>query len=288
MTILKERLLSDRMLDPSPNILMKRLGLISLLLTNLLTPEVSFANTNNTIVIDPGHEPSKGGATSTCGEKEVVYNDRMSQKLLQALKPYKVILTRQPGKEVVADVSLNQALSPSGKVSWAKSKSLLARPAIANSSKADIFISIHHDSVSAKHQVPHDGACKGKTVSDDFKRKYKIGFNVFVNGDGKEPNRTKSIKLATMIGKSLLEIGRVPSDYHFYPVDDCKSCEPIDKKYGVWHQNLAVLREAKMPAVLIEVGNIVDHEDERLMVSESFRAKFSSQIKKSVDEYFSN
>jgi N-acetylmuramoyl-L-alanine amidase len=268
--------------------LMKTSFAFLLVFINSLALAAPLPNTQRVVVIDPGHEPSKGGATSSCGEKEVVYNDRMVQDITKALKSYQVVLTRQPGKEVAAEPDLKQFLSPSGRASWVKAKSLLARPAIANSRNADLFISIHHDSVSEKHQIPHDGNCKGKTVSDDFRKNYKIGFNVFVNDEGKEPNRTKSIKLATLIGKSLIEIGRVPSDYHFYPVDDCKSCKPINKKYGVWHHDLAVLREAKMPAVLIEVGNIVDHKDEGIMVSEAFRAKFSSQIKKAVDEYFLN
>ena len=41
-----------------------------------------------------------------------------------------------------------------------------------------------------------------------------------------------------------------------------------------------------MPAVLIEVGNIMDTQDEALISSALFKANFSDLLNLSVEEYF--
>lgn len=55
---------------------------------------------------------------------------------------------------------------------------------------------------------------------------------------------------------------------------------------GIWHENLAVLRGTKMPAVLIEVGNIIDPTDEKIINNDDFRKQFSLALKKGLDAYF--
>jgi N-acetylmuramoyl-L-alanine amidase len=255
----------------------------------LICPGFAFA-AGNVIAIDPGHEPTKSGALGTCGKSEVVYNDLIGQKLITGLDTYSAFLTRQPGEEVKVIGGLFKELAGGSEGLWRRNMTLMARPALANAKHADAFISIHHDSVSKRHQVKRTELCDGKggvTVTNEFRAKYKIGFNVFVNNDAKDPNRSRSIKLAKLIGHAMILMGRTPSDYHFYPVDDCKSCEPVDKKLGVWHHDLAVLRHAKMPAVLIEVGNIVDHEDEHHVNNDAFRTKFVESLKSALNEYFS-
>lgn len=260
-----------------------------MLVTLIFYAQSSFAN--KAIVIDSGREPSKSGAQGTCGKAEVVYNDLIVQKVETVLEPgYAVVLTRQPGQEVKAKNALLKEIPGVREGLWARNKSLMARPAIANSKSADAFISIHHDSVSKKHQARRPELCGGRggvSVSDEFRGRYKIGFNVFVNNEANEPNKSQSIKLAQMIGNAMIALGRTASDYHFYPVDDCKSCEPVDRKLDVWHHDLAVLRHARMPAVLIEVGNIVDHLDENKIKDDGFRANFAEALKSALDKYFS-
>lgn len=248
------------------------------------------AHANQTIAIDPGHEPSKSGAKGTCGISEVVYNDLMAQKLKTVLSSYSVFLTRKMGQEIEVTDELLREIPGVSKSLWARNRTLMARPAMANSKQADIFLSIHHDSVSKNHKSKRSDLCDGKggvSVTDAFRRRYKIGFNVFVNNEAHEPYRHRSIQLGKLIGKAMISMGRIPSDYHFYPVDDCRSCEPVDRKLGVWHHDLAVLRHAKMPAVLIEIGNIVDHEDESQINNDAFRIKFSEAINSALNDYFS-
>jgi N-acetylmuramoyl-L-alanine amidase len=245
------------------------------------------------IVIDSGHEPSQPGATGTCLIKEVIYNDKMVSAIAQTLNAsYQIILTREPGQDVAIDSEvLKKYLPLSESMAWQSKKSLFARPAYANLHHADIFISIHHDSTLIEHQVHDPLLCDqrgGTNLTDAFKQKYKIGFNIFINDADKTPNKARSLLLAKLLGKQLLAIGRVPSDYHVYPVDACQSCYPVNKTLGIWHENLAVLRNVNMPAVLIEVGNIVDPRDERIINSDAFRKDFSHALEQALNDYFSH
>lgn len=243
------------------------------------------------IVLDAGHEPSHPGAIGTCGIREDIYNDELVKVLAKNLsKSYRVKLTREYGKEVNVDVrDLVDHIPAAERSKWAQHKSLYGRPATANMEKADIIISIHHDSNSLKQQINNPELCHGKggvTVKAEFKQKYKIGFNVFINDDSHAENQQQSLVLAKLIGQRLVKIGRQPSNYHVYPDDDCKSCRPIENRIGVWHNNLAVLRNSNMPAVLIEAGNIVDSHDESIVNNHQYRTQFSLAVKSAIDDYF--
>lgn len=243
------------------------------------------------VVIDSGHEPSALGATGTCNKNELVYNDQLVQQIAQTLgNTYQIILTRQPGLDVQTDIpNLENNLPNIGIALWNSKKSLFARAAIANLNHANVFISIHHDSTSTEQQVIDPTLCEhhgGINLKPDFKNQYRIGYNIFFDNADSTTRRAKSLLLAENIGKQLRAIGRIPSNYHVYPVDKCKSCYPVNKVLGVWNEDLAVLRNTNMPAVLIEVGNIVDPEDEQIINTNDFRIKFSAALKQALNEYF--
>ncbi len=239
------------------------------------------------VVLDAGHEPSHPGAVATCGKPEADYNDAVVATLAGALGGYRVLLTRNAQADVVADVKgLPAYLSKEAQLKWPQHKTLFARAALANKNNADVFISIHHDSTAARWQVKDPGLCKGnggKKLAAAFTQQYRIGFTVFINDNKPEPCRSRSLKIAQLIAKRLLAIGRVAANYH---LDDCKSCRSIDSQLGIWHQDLAVLREAAMPAVLIEVGNIVDPDDEAIISTSGFQQQFAQIIKEALAEYF--
>jgi N-acetylmuramoyl-L-alanine amidase len=243
------------------------------------------------VVIDAGHETARPGAIGTCGKTEVAYNDEMVQQIAHSLKKsYQIILTRQAGSDVATDIpDLQRHIPQQQRTSWDSHKSLLARPALANLHHAQVFISIHHDSTSAEQQINDPTLCDhqgGKNLKEDFKNKYQIGYNIFINNTESSKRKENSLLLAENIGKQLRALGRVPSNYHRYPIDACKSCYPVNAKIGVWHEDLAVLRNTNMPAILIEVGNIVDPNDEKIINTEAFRKQFSHALKQGLDDYF--
>ncbi|TAL49131.1 MAG: hypothetical protein EPN89_06270 [Methylovulum sp.] len=261
-----------------------RLQAISLVLI-IWTAGVS---ANPVIILDAGHEPSQPGATGRCFKKEVEYNDAAVSALSASLSDYTLVLTRTANAEVRNQrEALRHYLDQQAQPSWDKHKSLLARAALANAQQADLFISIHHDSTAAHQQVTDATLCngqRGKKLRDAFKQSYQIGFNLFINDNATEPQRSLSLKIARLIGKRLIQSARTASNYHR---DDCKSCRIIDGDLGIWHQDLAVLRYTRMPAVLIEVGNLIDIEDEALISTSDFQRRFAHIIKAALDDYFS-
>jgi N-acetylmuramoyl-L-alanine amidase len=241
------------------------------------------------IILDPGHDPVYPGALGTCGESEYVYNDRIVAAY-RPLSSYAVKVTREAGASPWGLRHPLQAVK-TDVAPYSLKASLQARVDFANTHRGDVFISIHHDSVPLRHITTRSDLCDGKggrTLLPAFKEKHAIGFNVFILQDENNPYYRDSLRLAKLLGEALRSMGRPASSYHYFPEDDCRSCRPVISDAGVLHQDLFVLRHVRMPAVLIEVGNIVDAEDEAHINTESFRRAFGQTINRAVEAYFSS
>ena len=240
------------------------------------------------IVLDPGHDPLHPGALGSCGEFEFSYNDKIVAAYLKKAS-VRIITTRDAGQPPrILKIKTGTVGEPQSRYSL--KTSLQARTSLANSSKAGLFISIHHDSTASRFITKDKSLCEGRgghTLLPDFKARNDIGFNVFIDQEPKNPYYRESLRFATLLGQELIGMGRKPSDYHYFPEDDCRSCRPVIRELGIWHQQLYVLRHVRMPAVLIEVGNIADADDEALVNSEQFREQFAQALKRAVDRYFS-
>ncbi|MEO0315129.1 MAG: hypothetical protein RI928_1585 [Pseudomonadota bacterium] len=240
------------------------------------------------IILDPGHDPLYPGALGSCGELEFTYNDRIVAAYLKTTSA-RVITTRDAGQPP-GTLKLKTGIDGVRQSRYTLRTSLQARTILASSSKASLFISIHHDSTASRFITPDKSICQGRgghTLLPEFKARNDIGFNVFIDQDPKNPQYQQSLRFASLLGQELIGIGRKPSNYHYFPEDDCRSCRPVIRELGVWHQQLYVLRHVRMPAVLVEVGNIADAEDEALVNSEQFREQFAQALKRAVDRYFS-
>lgn len=268
---------------------MKNWSRLSCLLVALL---LNFANTASAkapaIILDPGHDPLYQGARGSCGELEVSYNDRIVAAYLKTAS-VRVITTRDAGQ---APRILKRTTDPGGAPpkGYTLKTSLQARTTLANSSQGSLFISIHHDSTAARFISVDTSLCQGRgghTLLPEFKARNDIGFNVFIDQDPKNPYYRQSLRFAKLLGQELIGIGRKPSNYHYFPEDDCRSCRPVLRDLGIWHQQLYVLRHVRMPAVLVEVGNIADAADEALINSDQFRAQFALALNRAVERYFS-
>ena len=126
---------------------------------------------------------------------------------------------------------------------------------------ADLFISIHHDSVKER-LLPQ---------ADRFS-----GFSLFVSRAN--PSLEKSRACASAIGLKLRAVGLVPSRYHADAVLG-ESRPFADEANGVhYYDNLAVAKTASMPAVLVEAGVLVNREDERKMNDPVVRRRIAEAI----------
>lgn len=150
---------------------------------------------------------------------------------------------------------------------------------MANHVAADVFLSIHHDSA----QLMDLQAIKlaDKTV---YQTQQPLnGFSVFVSGSNRQFKQ--SLHIAKSIGQALRQTGRHPNAYHTKPVAG-ENRSFLDASNGVYqYDGLAVLRLTKMPAVLVEIGVIVDKDDEKVVSQADNRHKMIQAIVQALQPF---
>jgi N-acetylmuramoyl-L-alanine amidase len=205
-----------------------------------------------TVLLDPGHTPKAGGATSVRGIKEVAYNDRLASILADTLSAHGigVLLTRHPGGEI----------------------SLEDRVAVARASKARCFIALHHDSAQPRYleRIDAAGAEAFATI------KPIQGYSVFVSGkNGRYP---ESLSLAQGLARALSALGRKPTLHHAEPIQG-ENRPLLDSALGIYRfDDLIVLAKNPLPAVLIEYGVLVDRADEAYVSDPANQARFAHAV----------
>ena len=224
-----------------------------------------------TIVIDAGHGGKDPGCVSRDGktyEKTITLDiaTKLSAKLTEAYPSMKVILTRDDDTYV----------------------ELEDRAVKANNADADLFISIHVNSVAkgttangfSVHCLGQSSRkgndlfgknlelCKRENsvilLEDDYTTKYQ-GFN---------PSDTQSYILFSLMQNSNLENSLLFAE----DVNAALKKGPIKYSRGVSQDPFWVLWRVTMPAVLIEVGFISNPSDLETMKSEKGRDKIAAGI----------
>ncbi len=203
----------------------------------LLTPFLATADAASCLLaIDIGHDRSAAGAKSARGKPEWFFNNALARLLYQR----------------AIEQNLQAILiNPSG-----ASIRLSDRPQLAQAAQASCLISIHHDSVQAQYLLPWNWNGNALRYSDRFR-----GYGLFVSG--KNPAFAESRKIAHDIADSLLQNHLSPSLHHAEPIAG-ENRPLLDPQRGIYQfDDLVVLRQANMPAVLVEAGVIVHRDQER-------------------------
>ena len=216
-----------------------------------------------TVVIDPGHGGKDPGAIGRRG-KEKNINLAVALKLgaliRENCKDVNIVYTRQKDVFVALD----------------------KRAQIANNAKADLFISIHTNSVAKGRTVRGtetytlglhrtddnlEVAKKENSViliESDYEQRY-AGFNpnssesYIIFEFLQDKNMEKSVQLATYIQKQFKT-----------------TAKRIDK--GVHQAGFLVLRETTMPGVLVELGYISTPDEERYLLTEAGTSALAKSI----------
>lgn len=195
------------------------------------------------IVVDVGHTAKSEGAISARNVAEFVYNLRLAQRVEEKLK-----------EEGFAGTRL---LVTEGKAR----PSLVRRVNVANSMPANLFLSIHHDSVPDKLLEDWEFEGKKRHFSDRFS-----GHSLFVartNADFKT-----SLAFAELIGRELKAKGLEYAKQFTLPIMGKNQHPLLNKETGVYsYDKLIVLKSTKMPAVLLEAGSIINRDEELKMDS---------------------
>lgn len=181
------------------------------------------------VAVDIGHSLKDTGAISARGRAEFLFNQVLAAQLAVALRS--------------RDLAV-RAVNFDGRIG-----SLAERPARAAGS--DLFVSIHHDSIDEAFLLPWVWQGKPRQYTE-----IKRGYGIFVSSRNSAPGL--SLRCAVVMGLMLRRAGFVPTRWHG------RKHLAADADNGVWfYDNLVVLYQTSLPAVLIEAG-VIKHRDEEL------------------------
>lgn len=178
------------------------------------------------IVVDPGHGGSATGATAGgYAEKNITLTIALKLRRVLEACGARVVLTRDRDRDV----------------------DLSARPALANSIHADLFVSIHNDACS------HPGEASGTTT--------------YYHMD--DPS---SRALANCVQQAVAAVSGLPN-------------RGARSDSMLYQHGLAVLRESKMPAILIEVAYLDNPIDRRKLIDPSFQERVAEALCRGLRVY---
>jgi N-acetylmuramoyl-L-alanine amidase len=212
--------------------------------------------TNFLVAIDIGHTKNQGGATSARGVSEYIFNERLSRELfnsLQAAHQLRSLLINPGGGDI----------------------GLVKRAQVANQRNADLFIAIHHDSVKDSFLKEWVFGGKAEKYCDDFH-----GFSIFFSRKNIAAEESKAF--AMQLGEALVKAGFSPTLHHA-----AQEHRPIiDPAKGVYaFDDLLVLKNAKMPAVLLECGVIVNRAEEEQLNTAKYRNRLRTAIETAIEGF---
>ncbi len=201
------------------------------------------------IALDVGHYLKKPGVISARGVAEFHYNLQLAQEIEAAL--------RRAGHTTLMIGENGMAEDLGSRAPRAKGM--------------DLFISIHHDSVQPRFLSTWEYEGEARNYSDRFS-----GYSLFVSRLHPDPGA--SLKCASAIGAGLRQAGFTASRYHVDPI--LGENRPFaDEENGVhYFDNLAVLKTARVPALLFEAGVIANRDEELRMRDPAVRGKIVAAI----------
>jgi N-acetylmuramoyl-L-alanine amidase len=194
-------------------------------------------------IVDVGHTVQSDGAMSARNVPEFQFNLHLAQRLVEKLKSEGFATTKLLVTEGKARPSLG------------------ARVASANNWHADLFLSIHHDSVPDKMMEDWEFEGKKSHFSDRFS-----GYGLFVSKEN--PDFVTSMRFAKLIGTQMRAQGIKFADQYTLPIMGRYRHDLLDRDAGIYrYDHLIVLMKTHMPAVLLEAGSIINRDEELQMAS---------------------
>lgn len=219
-----------------------------------------------TIVIDPGHGGDDPGAIGPNGvqEKDIV---------LSVGKKLGSLLSEQPGIEVVYTRDRDVFIP------------LNERTEIANSRKADLFVSIHANASPRKNvrgiETYFLNWTDDKEAIRVAARENKVSFKKMeeMQGDlqmilddlARKSKNEESMKLASNVQNAI--VSALKEKY--------SRIEDLGVKYALFY----VLVGAEMPAVLVEISFISNREEEKRLTQDQYKKRIAEAIAEGINAY---
>ena len=213
------------------------------------------------IVLDVGHTAKSEGAISARNVPEFAFNLHLAQRIEEKLK--------------AAGFAATKLLVTEGN----SRPSLFKRVAAANDLPADLFLSIHHDSVPNKLLESWEFEGSKRHFSDRFS-----GYSVWVSRNN--PDFKTSLAFAELVAKEMKAQGLNYAHQYTEPIMGRYQHPLLNKDTGVYgYDELVVLRKTRMPAVLLEAGSIINRDEELKMGSPERRDIISNGVAAAVKEF---
>nr|WP_321409652.1 N-acetylmuramoyl-L-alanine amidase [uncultured Carboxylicivirga sp.] len=223
----------------------------------------------NTIVIDAGHGGKDPGAIGKISkEKDIVLDValKLGAYINEYLPEVNVVYTRS--KDVF--VPLNK------------------RAEIANKNKADLFVSIHANSISVPSITGAETFVLGLHRTEENLEVAKKENSVIVleedystTYEGFDPNSPESYIIFELmqnvhLDQSIHVASLVQNQFH-------SRVGRNDR--GVKQAGFLVLREAAMPSVLVELGFLSNNKEEKFIASEEGKTYMASALYRAIRDY---
>jgi len=213
------------------------------------------------LALDVGHSDQVPGAKTARGLREYDYNLRLAKLIDQQL--------------IAAGFANTKLLITDG----AKMKSLHHRVARANNASADLFLSIHHDAVPDSFLQNWVYQGEPHKFSDRFK-----GHSIWVSQDNRD--YSGSLLFGKLLGNELKTRGLKYTTHYTEKFMGRYRWPLVDSEAGVYrHDALIVLKDTRMPAVLLEAGSIINRDEELVMQSPERQGLIAAAVTKAVDEF---
>jgi len=221
-----------------------------------------------TIVLDPGHGGIDGGARGRHGsvEKDITLAvAKILEKAIAKAGPFDVFLTRRD------DYFL----------------SLKERVKIATRKQADLFISIHADTLKQKKVRGAAVYTLSKKASDKFAENLAELENRADLVAGLETDEVKDEIVDILADLTARETKKFSVQFAQRILDVFRNNIQLIKNP---HRNAAfeVLKDPIVPSVLLELGYLSNLEDEKLLLSDKWRKKFTRHLTQAVGQFFAN
>jgi N-acetylmuramoyl-L-alanine amidase len=210
------------------------------------------------VVLDVGHTVEAAGAISARNVPEYDFNLRLAAHIERSL--------------IEDGFSKTVLLVTAGRAR----PSLFDRVAKVNSLSANLFVSIHHDSVPDALLENWEFEGKESHFSDRFS-----GHSIFVSYEN--PRLKESLLFGRLLGKELKDRGLQFARQYTMPIMGRYQRELVDPDVGVYrYDQLIVLKGTQMPAVLFEAGSIINREEELQMNSAERLDLISTSLRAAV------
>ncbi|MGI9409586.1 MAG: N-acetylmuramoyl-L-alanine amidase family protein [Hyphomicrobiaceae bacterium] len=210
------------------------------------------------VAVDVGHSLKRPGATSARGKNEFLFNQRFARELValaQTTKDLELILINGDGQIGGLQPRVRQT----------------------EKAGADVFLSIHHDSAQPMFFKPWTFEGRERFYADQFS-----GFSLFVSREN--PQFVESVRLAKQIGDAWLGLGIPRTLHHAAPIKG-ENRELLDRKRGVYEAPFFVVREATLPAVLVEVGVLVSRDEEQRLETADYRKRMQVALLEALKQF---